>query len=82
LSRSANQKTTETESGNSAVDSPVSNVSDTIVVSSVISETVTNNSSVEDGVHQTFPSYWKQEQWLQKLNENDTKRITWLQNVL
>jgi hypothetical protein len=63
--------TTETDSGNSAVDSSVSNVSDTCVVSSVISEAVTNNNSAEGCVHHTFPSYWKKEQWLQKLNENE-----------
>jgi hypothetical protein len=50
------------------VDSSVSNVSDTCVVSNVISKTVTINiNSAEKFVHQTFPSYWKKE----KLNENE-----------
>jgi hypothetical protein len=62
---------TKIESGNRAVDSSISSVSDTCTVSSVISKTVTNNNSVEDCVHHMFPSYWKKEQWLQKLNENE-----------
>jgi hypothetical protein len=53
------------------VDSSVQNISDICVVCSVISKTITNNSSVVNCVHQTFPSYRKKEQWLQKLNENE-----------
>jgi hypothetical protein len=53
------------------MDSSVSNVSDTCGVSSVISETITNNSSLENCVHQTFPSCWREEQWLQNLSENE-----------
>lgn len=65
----------ETEGDNCAVDSLVSNVSGTCVVCCVISETVTNNSSVEDCVRQTFRTYWYEEQRLQKLNENEWHMI-------
>jgi hypothetical protein len=40
-----------------------------IAVIANISETVTNN-SVEECVHQIFPTYWTKEQWTQKLNKN------------
>jgi hypothetical protein len=63
--------TSETESGNSTTGSSASNVSDTSAVCSVISKTITNNNAIEDCVHQTFPTYCKKEQWLQKLDENE-----------
>jgi hypothetical protein len=53
---------TKTKSDNRSMNSSVSHVSNTSDVSSAISKTVTNNSSVEHCVHVTFPSYWKKKQ--------------------
>jgi hypothetical protein len=55
----SNTCTTKTESFNSALGILLPNVSDTCVVSIVISKAITNNNFVEDCVHQTFPSSWK-----------------------
>jgi hypothetical protein len=67
--------TTETENGDSAVHQFQVFQTDICVPSSVISEIIINNNSIEDCMHHTFPSYCRERM------ANDTKWRTWLRNV-